>query len=119
MILKIYQTSTSIIITCKTLVNCNCAVKEMVHRIFKQSALKTNQKNIELDLLKRTNTLKVIQFIMEGSNDPSLEENDNFGDSFRYLITDSRLHSLLTGWYIMEDLYLEDVSEKGRVEYNV
>ena len=87
----------------------------MVHRIFKQSAPKTNRKNIELDLLKRTNTLKAIQFIMEGGNDPSLEENDNFGDGFRCLITDSRLHSLLTGWYITENLYPEDVSEKGRV----
>ena len=92
----------------------------MVHRIFKQSAPKTNQKNIELDLLKRTNTLNAIQFIMEGGNDPSLDvdENDNFRDGFHCLITDPRLHSLLTGWYITEDLYPEeDLSEKGGIDF--
>jgi len=63
------------------------------------------------------NTLKVIQFIMKGRNDSSLNENDNLSNNFRCLITDSRLHSLLTGWYITEDLYPEeDVSEKGRVQ---
>src|SRR2546430_405089 len=99
------------------LVNCNCAVKEIVHRIFKQSASKTNQKNIKLDLLKWMNTLKAIQFIMEGGNDPSLDENNNLGNSFQCLITDPQLYSLLTGWYITEDLYPEeDVSEKGRVQ---
>ena len=101
-----------------TLVNCNCVVKEMVHRLFKQSTPKMNRKNLELDLLKRMNTLKAIQFIMEGGNDSSFDENDHFGDGFHCLITDPRLHSLLTGWYITEDLYLEeDLSEKGRNRY--
>ena len=54
---------------------------------------------------------------MEGGNNPSLDENDNLSNGFRCLITDLRLHSLLTGWYITEDLYPEeDVSEKGRVQ---
>ena len=86
----------------------------MVHRVFKQSAPKTNRKNIELDLLKWTNTLKAIQFIMENGNDPRIDENKNFGNGFRCLLTDSRLHYLLTGWYITEDLYPEDLSEKGK-----
>ena len=104
----------------KTLVNCNCAVKEMVHRVFKQSAPKTNRKNIELNLLKWTNTLRAIQFIMEGGKDSSLvDRNDNFRDSFHCLITDPWLHSLLTGWYITEDLYPEeDLSEKGEYRFN-
>ena len=85
----------------------------MVHRTFKQSAPKTNQKNIELDLLRWTNTLKAIQFIMEEGKDPRFNENNYFENSFHCLIADSRRHSLLTGWYITEDLYSEDLPKKG------
>ena len=52
---------------------------------------------------------------MEGGNVSSfdVDENDHFKGSFHCLITNSWLHSLLTGWYIMKDLYLkEDLSEK-------
>ena len=57
---------------------------------------------------------------MEGVKDPHFNENDYFGNGFRCLIADSRLHSLLTGWYITEDLYPEDLSEKvGTIFFNM
>ena len=84
----------------------------MVHRLSKQAVVKTNRKNIELDLTQRTNVLQAIWYLIDGGADDQFNEC-NVGDSLRNIITDPRLQSLLTGWYMTEDLYPEDVSKEG------
>jgi hypothetical protein len=97
-----------------TLVNTNCATKEMVHRLAKQAVSKTNRKNIEFDLMRRANVFQAIRYLMDGGIDNRFNEN-NVGDGFRSIITDESLQSLLTGWYMTEDLYAEDVLEEGKI----
>ena len=84
----------------------------MVHRLSKQAVVKTNRKNIELDLTRRTNVLQAIRYLIDGGTDERFNER-NVGDGLRNIITDSRLQSLLMRWYMTEDLYPEDVSEEG------
>ena len=84
----------------------------MVHRLSKQAVVKTNRKNVELDLMRRTNVLQAIRYLIDGGTDERFNER-NVGNGLRNIITDSRLQSLLTGWYMTEDLYPEDVSEEG------
>lgn len=84
----------------------------MVHRLSKQAVVKTNRKNIELDLTRRTNVLQAIRYLIDGGTDDRFNELD-VGDGLKSIITDPRLQSLLTGWYMTEDLYPEDVAEEG------
>jgi hypothetical protein len=84
----------------------------MVHRLSKQAVVKTNRKNVELDLTRRTNVLQAIRYLIDGGTDERFNEH-NVGDGLRNIVTDLRLQSLLTGWYMTEDLYPEDVSEEG------
>jgi len=84
----------------------------MVHRLSKQAVVKTNRKNIELDLTRRTNVLQAIRYLIDGGTDERFNEQ-NVGNGLRNIITDPHLQSLLTGWYMTEDLYPEDVSEEG------
>ncbi|CAG8799439.1 2825_t:CDS:2, partial [Cetraspora pellucida] len=44
----------------------------------------------------------------------SIDHNSesNVGDGLRCIITDQHLQPLLTGWYITEDLYPENVTEE-------
>ncbi len=95
-----------------TLVNSNCAVKEIVHRLSKQAVPKTNRKNVEFDLIRHTNVLQAIRYVIDGGIDDRFDSS-NVGDGLRKIITDLRLQSLLTGWYMTEDLYPENVSEEG------
>lgn len=88
----------------------------MVHRLSKQAVVKTNRKNIELDLTRRTNVLQAIRYLIDGGTDDRFNELD-VGDGLKSIITDPRLQSLLTGWYMTEDLYPEDVSEEGIFRY--
>jgi hypothetical protein len=84
----------------------------MVHKLFKQTISKTNQKNIELDLMRRTNVLQAIRYLMDGGMDNRFNES-NVGNGFKKIITDQRLQPLLTGWYMTEDLYPKSVLEEG------
>jgi len=84
----------------------------MVHRLSKQAVVKTNRKNIELDLTRRTNVLQAIRYLIDGGTDERFNER-NVGDGLRNIIMDPRLQLLLTGWYMIKDLYPEDVSEEG------
>ena len=84
----------------------------MVHRLSKQVIVKTNQKNIELDLTRHTNVLQAIRYLINGEADNWFNER-NVGEGLRNIITHPRLQSLLTGWYMTENLYPEDVSEEG------
>ena len=56
--------------------------------------------------------LQAIRYLIDSGADDQFNER-NVGDSLRNIITDSRLQSLLTGWYMTKDLYPEDVSEEG------
>ena len=84
----------------------------MVHRLSKQAVVKTNRKNIELDLTRCTNVLQAIRYLIDGGTDERFNEQ-NVGNGLRNIITDPCLQSLLTGWYMTEDLYPEDISEEG------
>jgi hypothetical protein len=68
----------------------------MVHRLSKQAVPKTNRKNIEFDLIRRTNVLQAIRYLMDGGTDDRFNES-NVGDGLRSIITDQRLQPLLTG----------------------
>ena len=71
-----------------TLTNTQVGIKEMVHHIFKRMIPKTNCKNIDLDLLKRYNTLFAIRHLADGGIDPRFNRpctgftNSNFGQLF-------------------------------------
>jgi hypothetical protein len=41
----------------------------MVHRLSKQAVVKTNRKNVELDLTQRTNVLQAIRYLIDGGTD--------------------------------------------------
>jgi hypothetical protein len=56
--------------------------------------------------------LQAIRYLIDGGTDGWFNECD-VGDGLKSIITDPRLQSLLTGWYMTEDLYPEDVSEEG------
>lgn len=83
-----------------TLTNTQVGIKEMVHRVFKGIVPKTNRKNIDLDLLKRYNTLFAIRHLVDGGIDPRFERScagfasSNFGQLF-------------LNWYLTEDKFLE------------
>ncbi|EXX57795.1 hypothetical protein GLOIN_2v1848961 [Rhizophagus irregularis DAOM 181602=DAOM 197198] len=71
-----------------TLINTQVGIKEMVHHIFKRMVPKTNCKNIDLDLLKRYNTLFAIRHLADGGIDSRFNRsctgftNSNFGQLF-------------------------------------
>ena len=44
-----------------SLINISISLKEMVHRLYKNQVLHTNKKNVELDFIKRENTLQSIR----------------------------------------------------------
>ena len=44
-----------------SLVNIFVSLKEMAHRLYKNQVLYTNKKNVELDFIKRENTLQSIR----------------------------------------------------------
>jgi hypothetical protein len=81
-----------------TLINTQVGIKEMVHWIFKAMVLRTNRKNIELDLLKRYTTLFAIRHLTDGGIDWRLESSCN-----GFTTMDSNFGNLLTNWYITED----------------
>ena len=88
----------------------------MVHRLSKQVIPKTNRKNIELDLMRRANVLQAIRYLMDGGTDNRFNES-NVGDGFRSIIMNQRLQTLLTQWYMTEDLSPENVLEEGIVGF--
>jgi hypothetical protein len=87
-----------------TLINTQVGIKEMVHRIFKGIVPRTNRKNIDLDLLKRYNTLFAIRHLVDGGIDPRFARSctgfagSNFGHLF-------------SNWYLTEDKSLGEESE--------
>ncbi|CAB4385992.1 unnamed protein product [Rhizophagus irregularis] len=82
-----------------TLINTQVGIKEMVYRIFKGMVPKTNCKNIDLDLLKRYNTLFAIRHLADGGIDPRLNRSCTG-------FTSSNFDQLFSNWYVTEDKYL-------------
>lgn len=82
-----------------TLINTQVGVKEMVHRIFKAMVLRTNCKNVELDLLKRYTTLFAIRHLVDGGADQRLSQPCR-----GFTTMPSNFRNLLTNWYITEDI---------------
>jgi hypothetical protein len=64
----------------------------MVHRIFKNMVLRTNCKNIELDLLKRYTTLFAIRHLIDGGVDIRISKSNqgfvNISQDFKKLFSD-------------------------------
>jgi hypothetical protein len=98
-----------------TLTNTQVGIKEMVHRIFKGMVPKTNCKNIDLDLLKRYNTIFAIRHLVDGGIDP------RFNRSCTGFIS-SNFGQLFLNWYVTEDKYsieeeqAENDDAKGKIK---
>ncbi|GES94412.1 hypothetical protein GLOIN_2v1790940 [Rhizophagus clarus] len=80
------------------LINTQVGIKEMVHQIFKAMVLRTNCKNVELDLLKRYTTLFAIRHLVDGGTDQRLSQPCR-----GFATMSSNFRNLLTNWYITED----------------
>ncbi|PKC56241.1 hypothetical protein RhiirA1_402281 [Rhizophagus irregularis] len=87
-----------------TLVNISVEIKEIMHRIFKGSVSNMNMKNIELDFIRRYNTLQTIRHLIDDGKD---DRFSTIGQGFLNLTTDPLLHPLLSDWYIMRDIQKE------------
>ncbi|CAB4407123.1 unnamed protein product [Rhizophagus irregularis] len=88
-----------------TLINTQVGIKEMVHRIFKGMVPKTNCKNIDLDLLKRYNTLFAIRHLADGGIDPRFNRSCTG-------FTNSNFGQLFLNWYVTEDKYSTEATEQ-------
>ncbi|CAB4442476.1 unnamed protein product [Rhizophagus irregularis] len=88
-----------------TLINTQVGIKEMVHRIFKGIVPKTNCKNIDLDLLKRYNTLFAIRHLADGGIDPRFNRSCTG-------FTNSNFGQLFLNWYVTEDKYSTEATEQ-------
>lgn len=92
------------------LINTQVGIKEMVHRVFKGIVPKTNRKNIDLDLLRRYNTLFAIRHLADGGIDP------RFGKSCASF-TNSNFGHLFSNWYITDNKFFNkknDNDNNGR-----
>ncbi|CAB4403326.1 unnamed protein product [Rhizophagus irregularis] len=88
-----------------TLINTQVGIKKMVHRIFKGMVPKTNCKNIDLDLLKRYNTLFAIRHLADGGIDPRFNRSCTG-------FTNSNFGQLFLNWYVTEDKYSTEATEQ-------
>jgi hypothetical protein len=87
-----------------TLVNTQVGIKEMVYHIFKGIVPRTNRKNIDLDLLKRYNTLFAIRHLIDGGIDPRFARSCTG-------FADSNFGRLFSNWYLTDDKSLDEESE--------
>lgn len=97
-----------------TLTNTQVGIKEMVHRVFKGMVPKTNCKNIDLDLLKRYNTLFAIRHLADGGIDPRFNRSCTG-------LTNSNFGQLFLNWYVTEDKYsieeqIQDNDAEGKIK---
>ena len=77
----------------------------MVHRIFKSMVPKTNRKLIELDLLKRYNTIFAIRHLTDGGIDKRfLQSNKGF-----FALKKSTCEKLFNDWFVTEDKLFDEV----------
>jgi len=71
----------------------------MVHRFFKGLVPHTNRKNLELDLVRRYNTLQALRFIVDGGEDSRFPGRRSH---IAEIILDNCVSQLLSGWYAMD-----------------
>ena len=89
-----------------TLVNTSVGVKEMVHRIFKGMVGHTNHKNVEMDLMRRYNTVQALRHLVDGSEDPHFP-----GKTWIMQVpAKACLHQLLSDWYATGTPLLEEAN---------
>jgi len=96
--------------TYATLINTQVGIKEMVHRIFKGIVIKTNRKNIDLDLLKNYTTLFAIRHLVDGGNDSRFTKSCT-----GFTNMSSNFNELFSNWYIAENKLLQDEDDQGDV----
>ena len=69
-----------------------------MHGVYKRVIPHTNKKNVEMDLMKRDNTLQALRYILDNGYDPRVSQG--ISNCVRSIINDNRLKCLLEGWYI-------------------
>ncbi|PKC55934.1 hypothetical protein RhiirA1_474784 [Rhizophagus irregularis] len=87
-------------------VNISVSLKEMVHRLFKNQVPHTNKKNLELDFIKRENTLQGIRFILDNGFDECYQNTQ-----FSSILHNHKLKFLCDTWYILSASMNDDISE--------
>ncbi|PKB98033.1 hypothetical protein RhiirA5_432076 [Rhizophagus irregularis] len=81
------------------LINASVSLKEMVHRIYKSYVPHTNKKNVELDFIKRENTLQSFRYLIDRGLHNHIQIN-------------GKIKSLFDGWYLTSQVYSnEDIEE--------
>jgi len=86
--------------------NTGVGTKEMIHRIFKNIAPRTNRKNIDLDLLKRYTTLFAIRHLFDGGVDGRFSSSNNALTNLPH-----HLKRLMNDWFIAEESFDLDINE--------
>jgi len=93
-----------------TLRNTAVGTKEMFHRVFKGLVPHTNRKNLELDLVRRYNTLQALRFIVDGGEDSRFPGRRSH---ITEIVLDNCISQLLSGWYAMDiDSINNDIAGK-------
>jgi hypothetical protein len=88
----------------------------MVHRIFKNIVSRTNQKNVDLDLLKRYTTLFAIRHLFDSGVDRRLSSTNNALTNLLH-----HLKRLMNDWFIVEkkSFYFEEDTSEGLFNYSI
>ena len=89
-----------------TLVNTSVGVKEMVHRIFKGVVGHTNHKNVEMDLMKRYNTIQSLRHLVDEGEDPRFPNRKWIAQ----VPSKELLRTLLSNWYATEEPLSEETN---------
>uniref|UniRef100_U9UZT3 Uncharacterized protein n=1 Tax=Rhizophagus irregularis (strain DAOM 181602 / DAOM 197198 / MUCL 43194) TaxID=747089 RepID=U9UZT3_RHIID len=82
------------------LINASVSLKEMVHRIYKSYVPHTNKKNVELDFIKRENTLQSLRYLIDRGLHNHIQIN-------------GKIKSLFDGWYLTSQVYSNEDIEEG------
>jgi hypothetical protein len=85
----------------------------MVHQIYKGVVPHTNKKNVELDLIKRDNTLQTLRYLLDGGQDIQFEHI--IGQGIQNIVNDIALKPLLNNWYVTSSL-LPKIYEENNVK---
>jgi hypothetical protein len=96
-----------------TLINTSVGVKEMVHRTFKNMVPHMNCKVIELDLIRRYNTIQSLRHLIDGWIDSRFNTKTNMLSN---LTMDPKIRTILSGWYAVESSFksnIEDENDNG------
>lgn len=70
-----------------------------------------NCKNIEFDLIRRHNTLQTICYLIDKGKDIRFLK---IGQGFQNFTMDPLLQSILSDWYMTQDIQKEDMTDIGK-----